>query len=78
MWGPYAQAFDFDMFLATTPFDPYVFVDDMRVNGRLLCKQFHTGPDEGIHALPYPIYLAQKYLVEGYKFSDIEVVHHVD
>lgn len=58
------------------PVDPYAFVDDMTVNGRLLGKQYHTGTDEGVHALPEPVWLAQKYMVEGYRFSDIEVIHH--
>lgn len=75
-WGPYAQAFDWATFLAAEPRDPYSFVDDMTVNGRLLGKQFHTGKDEGVHGLPEPIWLAQKYLAEGYKFSEIEVIHH--
>jgi len=56
--------------------DPYVFVDDMTVNGRLLAKQFHTGKDEGVHNLPEPVWLAQKYLVEGYKFSPSEIIRH--
>ena len=56
--------------------DPYAFVDDMNVNGRLLCKAHHTGKDEGVHALPEPIWLAQRYGKEGYVFSDIEIIHH--
>jgi hypothetical protein len=75
-WGPYAAAFDWTTFMAATPFDPYTFVDDMLVNGRLLGKQYHTGKDEGVHMLPEPVWLAQKYMVEGYKFSDIEIIHH--
>lgn len=89
-WGPYAQAFDWASFfvgaITITPddtglpylqvLDPYRFVDDMTVNGRLLSKRFHTGHDQGVHCLPEPIYLAQKYLSEGYKFSDIEIIHH--
>jgi len=87
--GPYAQAFDWDDFLAplhleepqlpgvgAKPFDPYAFVDDMTVNGLLLCKDHHTVGDEGIHTLPGPIFLAQKYGKEGYKFSAAEVIHH--
>ncbi len=91
-WGPYAQGFDWVDFFACAvtiiaedtgkPYlkvrDPYVFVDDMRVNGRLLAKKYHTGPDEGIHCLPEPIYFAQKYLAEGYRFSPTEVIHHQD
>lgn len=56
--------------------DPYLFVDNMLVNGMLLAKKFHTGPDEGIHNLPGPIHLAQKYIAEGYRFSKTEVIHH--
>ncbi|MCM2493709.1 hypothetical protein ACVCIH_13080 [Burkholderia glumae] len=52
------------------------FVDDMTVNGLLLCKAHHIGKDEGIHALPFPIWIAQRYAREGYQFSDIEIIHH--
>lgn len=56
--------------------NPYTFVDDMNVNGLLLCKAHHTGKDEGIHAMPHPLWIAQKYGKEGYKFSGIEIIHH--
>jgi hypothetical protein len=56
--------------------DPILFVDDMNVNGRLLCKAHHTGKDEGVHALPEPVWLAQRYGKEGYRFSDVEIIHH--
>lgn len=56
--------------------DPMSFVDDMTVNGLLLCKAHHTGKDEGIHALPYPLWVAQRLGKEGYQFSDLEVIHH--
>lgn len=56
--------------------DPYTFVDDMTVNGLLLCKAHHIGKDEGIHAMPYPIWVAQRYGREGYQFSSIEIIHH--
>lgn len=83
-WGPHAQAFDWVGFFqgVTTvdgyarPRDPYLFVDDMTVNGMLLCKKSHTGADEGIHQLPYPLLLARKLLTDGYRFSDTEVIHH--
>jgi hypothetical protein len=67
---------DVSTYSYTKVVDPYLFVDDMTVNGRLLAKQFHIGKDEGIHDLPMPVYLAQGWLVEGYKFSDIEIIHH--
>ena len=58
------------------PKDPYSFVDDMTVNGLLLCKAHHIGKNEGIHAIPYPIWLAQRYGREGYEFSSVEILHH--
>jgi hypothetical protein len=57
------------------PKDVYLFVDDMTVNGELLCKDHHTVGDEGKHTLPYPIWVAQRYAREGVKFSDREVIH---
>lgn len=65
-WGSFNEA------------DPYSFVDDMHVNGRLLCKAHHTGKDEGVHDLPEPVWLAQRYGKEGYKFSDVEIIHHFE
>lgn len=56
--------------------DPYSFVDNMLVNGVLLCKVHHIGKDEGIHAMPHPLWIAQRYGQEGYKFSDVEIIHH--
>lgn len=63
-WGSFDEA------------DPYTFVDDMNVNGLLLCKGHHTGKDEGIHAIPHPLWVAQKYGKEGYQFSGVEIIHH--
>jgi len=71
--GPHAQAFDWDKF---DPNDPMTFVDDQTVNGILLCKDHHTGMNQGIHDMPYPLWIAQKYGKEGYVFSDHEVIHH--
>jgi hypothetical protein len=68
--------FDWDNFDAQSPADPYLFVDDMTVNGLPLCKPHHTGKDEGIHLLPHPVWVAQRYGLEGYKFSSIEIIHH--
>jgi hypothetical protein len=75
-WGPACAAFDWDAFLGAQPFNPYAFVDDMRVNGLLLCKAHHTRPNEGVHTLPFPIWIAQKYGREGFQFSAIEIIHH--
>lgn len=63
-WGSFDEA------------DPYTFVDDMNVNGLLLCKEHHIGKDAGIHALPHPVWVAQKYGKEGYQFSPTEIIHH--
>jgi hypothetical protein len=72
-YGPHAAAFDW---LGFDPADPYTFVDDMTVNGLLLCKAHHTGKDSGIHYLPYPLWLAQAYGREGYQFTAVEKLHH--
>lgn len=58
------------------PKDPYLFVDDMKVNGRALCKAHHIGKDQGVHDLPEPIWLAQRYAMSGVKFSHLEIIHH--
>lgn len=72
-WGPHAQAFDWSKFDSA---DPYTFVDDMTVNGLLICKAHHTGKNEGIHDLPFPLWIAQKYGLEGYRFTSTEIIHH--
>lgn len=73
LYGPNAQAFDWTGF---DPADPYTFVDDMRVNGLLLCKEHHTGKNAGIHAMPWPLWIAQRFAREGYQFSATETIHH--
>ena len=56
--------------------DPYTFVDDMNVNGLLLCKNHHIIKDQGIHELPHPVWIAQRYAKDGYQFSAVEIIHH--
>lgn len=73
VWGEKIRAFDWDHFTDWTQ-----FVDDMTVNGMLLCKEHHIGKDEGIHTMPFPLWIAQKYAREGYQFSDVEVIHHAN
>ena len=68
-----ANAFDWTDF---DPADPYSFVDNMLVTGVLLAKRFHTAKDSGIHAMPHPLWIFQKYAREGYQFSASEVIHH--
>lgn len=72
-WGVYCQAFHWEGFEPSS--NPYQFVDDMSVNGLLLCEKHHIGKDEGIHTLPHPLWIFQKYAAEGYKMSDIEIIH---
>lgn len=56
-------------------FDPNVpesFIDS-EWNARLvLCKRHHTGPDHGIHFLPYPDWLFQKTIKPGEIYSPDE------
>jgi hypothetical protein len=56
--------------------DPYLFVDNMLVNGMLLCKDHHTGLNEGIHFTTYPFFIIQRYMKSGYKYSDTETITH--
>ncbi len=66
-------AFDWKNFDKSKPMD---FVDDMQAQGMLLCKKHHTGSDEGIHNMPFGLWLMQRYLVDGYKFSAVETISH--
>lgn len=68
-----AKAFDWTEF---DPADPYIFIDNMLVNGMLLCKDHHIRKDTGIHALPHPIWEFQRFAKEGYVFSTDETIHH--
>jgi hypothetical protein len=58
------------------PSNPYTFVDDMLAQGKLLCKEHHTGKDTGIHYLPYPLFIMQRYLKIGCKFNLSETIEH--
>ena len=75
-WGEGAQEFDWEGFFNAKLFEPMAFVDNMLANGMLTCKDHHTKPNEGIHTLPFPIWIAQKYGLDGYQFSEIEIIHH--
>lgn len=55
---------------------PYSFVDNMLINGLLLCKTHHIEVGRGIHAMPYPLWIAQRYAKDGYVFSNLEIIHH--
>ena len=56
--------------------DPYPFVDNMLLNGKLLCKPHHTGKDTGEHMAPGPIFKIQRYAKAGYQFDSVEVIRH--
>ncbi len=74
MYGVEAQEFDWDAFF--TNGDVYAFVDNALVNGRCLCPEHHIGENAGIHNLPYPLHLAQRYLIAGYQFTESEKICH--
>ena len=74
-WGTNIQKFNWDKFNKN---EPYTFVDNMLFNGMLLCKDHHRGVNTGIHVLPYPLFIAQAFAKEGYKFSDNVVIDHGD
>lgn len=60
------------------PKDPYLFVDDMRVNGLLLAKPFHTGEGMGIHYMPHPLWVVMRYAIEGYQYMANLTIHHFE
>jgi len=76
MYGPDAQAFDWGAFYANG--DVYAFVDNALVNGRVLCRDHHIAKGTGIHNLPEPLHLAQRYMKAGYQFTPTEVICHAN
>jgi hypothetical protein len=75
------QNWDWDSFLTAMKSDPmkcYDYVDNMHLNGMPLCKPHHTGVDEGIHAVDFPRYWAQRYIMAGYKYSDVYTIDSDD
>ncbi len=75
-WGRVAEDFPLFDWATFDPAKPGEFVDNMLAQGLLLCKDHHTHPETGIHTLPWPIFVMQRYLKDGYKFNDLEVIHH--
>lgn len=65
---------DWDKLFKTNDYS--LFVDNMLWNGKLLCHSHHVGNNKGIHFTPYPLWIIQRYLKEGYKYSDTEIIHH--
>lgn len=60
-----AKAFPWSIFDPNKPAD---FVDNMLVNGLLLCPEHHIGKGTGIHMLSHPEWYAQRVLKDGYNF----------
>jgi hypothetical protein len=71
IFNPYIKDFDFNSITSI-----YDFVDNMLVNGMLLCKTHHTFAGTGIHTLPFPLFIAQKFAKDGIVFTDKEIIHH--
>jgi hypothetical protein len=62
--------------------DIMTFVDDQTINGLPLCKEHHTsdGLDIpcGIHTMPFPLWLFQRYGRDGFEFTSTETIAHAD
>ena len=59
--------------------DIMTFVDDMTVNGMLIEKPLHTGKNEGIHFMPFPLWQFNRYGIEGFEFiKGVDTVFHED
>lgn len=65
--------FDWNSF---DPKDPYSFVDNCHYNGRVLCRTHHTKKYSGAHTIPYSLWVMQRYLKDGTRFSPTEVIKH--
>jgi hypothetical protein len=76
MYGPDAQAFDWPAFWSHG--DVYAFVDNALANGRVLCGFHHISKGTGIHMLPEPLWLAQRYMKKGYQYTPGEVICHAN
>jgi hypothetical protein len=77
-WDLVARDFPIFGWKGFDPAKPEEFVDNMAAQGVLLCKAHHTGKDSGIHCLPFSLWLMQKYLADGTRFSPTEVIRHAD
>jgi hypothetical protein len=60
-----AKAFDWSTFDET---HPETFVDNMLVNGWLLCKEHHVGKGTGVHWFVHPLWVAQRFVKDGFTF----------
>lgn len=75
-WNVVQQDFPIFDWKNFNPDNPVEFVDNMTSQGMLLCKAHHTGKDTGIHMLPFSLWIMQRYLADGDRFSPTEVIHH--
>lgn len=75
-WDLVARDFPCFDWATFDPKKPYDFVDDMTAQGLPLCEAHHIGKDSGIHFLPFSLWLMQRYLPNGYRFSPEEIIRH--
>lgn len=75
-WDLVARDFPCFDWASFDPKQPYSFVDDMTAQGLPLCREHHIGKDAGIHFLPFSLWLMQRYLPNGYRFSPDELIRH--
>lgn len=75
-WDLVARDFPSFDWATFDPKRPYQFVDDMTAQGLPLCLEHHIGKYTGIHFLPMPLWLMQRYLPNGYQFSPNEIIRH--
>ena len=63
-----AESFDWSSWDTNNPTAEQVesFVDDMTLNGQLLCKEHHTGAGTGKHNMDHPRWIAQRFVKDGY------------
>lgn len=62
---------DFD-WKSFDPKDPFTFVDSQWNANVILCNAHHTGKNSGIHKLPHPIFIIQKYLKDDFVLVNTE------
>lgn len=75
-WDLVARDFPCFGWASFDPGKPYQFVDDMTAQGLPLCEEHHIGKYTGIHMIPFPYWLMQRYLPNDYRFSPNEVIRH--
>lgn len=75
-WNVVQQDFPIFDWKNFDPAKPEEFIDNMSAQGILLCKEHHTGKGTGVHDLPFSLWIMQRYLADGTRFSPTEVISH--